>query len=132
VLVTNGSCGSVYSSVGTITIGGTSGAQWTGGTSTDWGNTANWCGYIIGDDGLDVTISATATYAPTLDRDRAIGNLNFNSSGKSVTLGNYTLTASSITGASSSNYVKTTGTGKLKISIGNGNTITLPVGNTAY
>jgi hypothetical protein len=132
VLVTNGSCGSVYSSVGTITIGGTSGAQWTGTVSTDWGNTANWCGYIIGDDGLDVEIKAGATYAPTLDRNRVIGNLNFNASGKSVTLGNYTLTASSIFGASSSNYIKTTGTGKLQVSIGNGITTSLPVGNTAY
>ena len=114
------------------TVGGASGAQWTGTVSTDWGNTANWCGYIIGDDGLDVEISATATYAPTLDRNRTIGNLNFNSSGLSVTLGNYTLTASSITGASSSNYVKTTGTGKLQVSIGNGITTSLPVGNEAY
>jgi hypothetical protein len=132
VLVTNASCGSVYSSVGTITIGGSSGAQWTGGTSTDWGNTANWCGYIIGDDGLDVTISATATYVPTLDRDRTIGNLNFNGSNKVITLGNYTLTAASFTNAAASNYVKTTGTGKLKVSIGNGITTSLPVGNTAY
>jgi hypothetical protein len=131
VLVTGG-CGSVYSSVGTITIGGTSGAQWTGAINTDWGNTGNWCGYIIGDDGLDVEISATAPNAPTLDRDRTIGSLNFNSSGKSVTLGNYTLTVSSIIGASSSNYVKTTGTGKLKVSIGTGITTALPIGNTAY
>ena len=41
-VLVSGGCGSVYSSVGTITIGGTSGAQWTGGVSSDWGNTANW------------------------------------------------------------------------------------------
>jgi hypothetical protein len=131
VLVTGG-CGALYSSVGTITIGGATGAQWTGTVSTDWGNTANWCGYMIGDDGLDVEISATATYAPTLDRNRTIGNLKFNGAGKTVILGAYNLTVTSVTGADSDDFVKAGSSGKLTMSIGNGIAASFPVGNSAY
>jgi Secretion system C-terminal sorting domain len=131
VMVT-GSCGSEYSSEGLVTVGGASGAIWTGTVSTDWSNAANWCGYVIGDGGLDVEISSTATYAPVLDQDRTIGNLIFNNAGKVLTLGAYNLTISAVSGADADDYVKTGSSGKLIISVGNGIAASFPVGNSAY
>lgn len=49
-----------------------------------------------------------------------------------VTIGNNTLIASSISGGSSTSYIKTNGSGSVKTLIGLGETLVVPVGNTAY
>lgn len=49
-----------------------------------------------------------------------------------VTIGNNTLIASSISGGSSTSYIKTNGSGSVKTLIGLGETLVIPVGNTAY
>jgi len=49
-----------------------------------------------------------------------------------ITIGNSTITAGSISGGSSGSYVKTSGSGVLKTTIGNGTAVTFHVGNLAY
>lgn len=68
----------------------------------------------------------------TLSGDQTLsGDLTL-SSGK-LFLGNNTLTVTgSISGASSSNYIATTGTGTLLRNITNGSSFTFPVGNSTY
>ncbi len=129
--LTNGSCGTAYSAAGTITVYGSTVAKWLGTTSTNWGDATNWCGGIA-DNGMDVVVSSTAPNNLVLDQNRLVGSVNFNGSNKIIVLGNYTLTASSFTGNSSTNYVQTNGTGKLKMNVANNTTVLFPVSNSSY
>jgi hypothetical protein len=114
VLVSNGSCGSSYSTVGAVELYGTNICQWTGAIDGSWANAGNWCAGVIANAGLSVDVSATAQYEPVLDANRTIGTLRFNSGSKKVVLGNYNLTASEILGGDTLNYVQTSGTGSLR------------------
>jgi hypothetical protein len=131
VYLTNGSCGSAYSSNGSVTVYGTTVTRWDGGTSTAWQTASNWCGGI-GDNGIDVVISATAGNHLVLDQNRIIGNLNFNGSNRYISLGNSTLTASGFSNVNSNNYIKTNGTGVVKTNIASGGSATFPVGDGSY
>lgn len=131
VLLTNGSCGSAYSAVGTVTVYGTTVSRWDGGTSTAWQTSSNWCGGVA-DNGIDVVINTSAPNDLMLDQTRVIGNLDFNGTSRIINIGNYNLTASSITDAHSTSFIRTPGTGVLKMNIANGSTVTFPVGNSAY
>lgn len=131
-IVANGSCGTATSSIGQVTVIGVNVCVWLGTTSNNWGTSSNWqCG-VIGDLGKDVLVSPTATYDLHLDQARTIGSFNFNGSNKTVVLGNNTLTANYFVGANAANRVKTNGTGKLKMNVGNASSLSFPVGNEAY
>src|SRR5574343_623754 len=129
--LTNGSCGTAYSTAGTITVYGTTVAKWLGTTSTNWGDATNWCGGIA-DNGMDVVVSSSAPNNLVLDQNRLVGSVNFNGSNKIIVLGNYTLTANGFSGNSSTNYVQTNGTGKLKMNVANNSTVLFPVSNSSY
>lgn len=130
-LVTNGSCGSAYSSNGSITVYGSTVTKWLGTTSTDWGTASNWCGGIA-DNGMDVVVTSSAPNNLVLDQNRLVGSFDFNGSNKIIILGNNTLTANGFTGTSSLNYVQTNGTGKLKMNVANNSTVLFPVSNSSY
>jgi len=131
VYLINGTCGSTYSSSGSITVYGTTVSRWDGGTSNAWQTSSNWCGGVA-DNGIDVVISSTASNSLVLDQNRIIGNLNFNSSNKTVSLGNFTLTAAGFSNVNSSNYIKTNGSGVVKTNIASGGSATFPVGDGSY
>lgn len=131
VKLTNGTCGSAYSSTGSVTVYGTTVARWDGGISTDWQTTSNWCGGIA-DNGIDVVINTSAPNDLMLDQTRIIGNLDFNGTSRIINIGNYDLTVSDINDANSNSFIRTPGSGKLKMSIASGDTKTFPVGNTSY
>lgn len=130
-LLTNGSCGTAYSNVGSITVYGSTVTKWLGTTSSDWGTASNWCGGIA-DNGMDVVVTSSAPNNLVLDQNRLVGSFNFNGSNKIIILGNNTLTANGFTGTSSLNYVQTNGTGKLKMNVANNSTVLFPVSNSAY
>lgn len=131
VLLTNGSCGSTYSAEGTITVYGTTVSRWDGGASSAWQTASNWCGGIA-DNGIDVVINVSAPNDLMLDQTRIIGNLNFNGTSRIINIGNYNLTVSNVDGADANSFIRTPGTGELKINIPNGTTKFFPVGNSAY
>src|SRR5690606_1454120 len=60
VRVINGTCGYSYSSIGKVTVYGTTVTRWDGGNSTDWNLASNWCGGIA-DDGIDVVINFSSS-----------------------------------------------------------------------
>ncbi len=130
-VLTNGSCGTAYSNSGVITVYGTTITRWDGGTSNAWQTSANWCGGIA-DNGMDLVISSSASNQLVLDQNRIIGTLNFNGSGRYITLGNYSLTTASISNANSSSYIKTNGSGVLKTNIANAAMVIFHVGDQAY
>jgi hypothetical protein len=133
VQVSKGSCGSANSSVGEIIIYGTTICQWTGGGSNNnWSTAANWCGEVIGTTGRRVAISEDALRDPTLDANLSLAELNFNASGKKITLGTFNAEIQSILGADSLNYFKTTGTGSLVKNIANSDSFTFAVGLANY
>lgn len=131
VKLTNGTCGTAYSDYGYITVFGTTVSRWDGGLSTDWQTASNWCGGVA-DNGIDVVINTSAPNDLMLDRSRVIGNLDFNGTSRVINIGDYDLTVSDIQDANSSSFIRTPGSGKLKMSIANGETKLFPVGNSAY
>lgn len=131
VLLTNGTCGSTYSAEGTITVYGTTVSRWDGGASSAWQTASNWCGGVA-DNGIDVVINVSAPNDLMLDQTRVIGNLNFNGTSRIINIGDYNLTVSNVDGADANSFIRTPGTGELKINIPNGSTKLFPVGNSAY
>lgn len=131
VLLVNGSCGSTYSSEGTVTVYGTTVSRWDGGASTAWQTASNWCGGVA-DNGIDVVINTSAPNDLMLDQTRVIGNLNFNGTSRIINISNYNLTVTNVDGADANSFIRTPGTGELKINIPNGQTKLFPVGNSAY
>ncbi len=131
VLLVNGSCGSTYSAEGTVTVYGTTVSRWDGGASTAWQTASNWCGGVA-DNGIDVVINTSAPNDLMLDQTRIIGNLNFNGTSRIINIGNYNLTVTNVDGADANSFIRTPGTGELKINIPNGQTKLFPVGNSAY
>lgn len=131
VKLTNGSCGSAYSGYGTVTVYGTTVSRWDGGTSSAWQLSSNWCGGVA-DNGIDVVINTSAPNDLILDKTRIIGHLDFNGTSRIINIGNYDLTVDNITDANSNSFIRTPGTGKLKMNVANGTSKTFPVGNSAY
>lgn len=131
VLLVNGSCGSTYSNEGTVTVYGTTVSRWDGGASSAWQTASNWCGGVA-DNGIDVVINVSAPNDLMLDQTRVIGNLNFNGTSRIINIGNYDLTVTNIDGADANSFIRTPGTGELRINIPNGATKAFPVGNSAY
>lgn len=130
-VLVNGSCGIAYSNAGTVYVYGTTATKWVGGTSTAWNTSSNWCGGV-GDNGIDIVVSPSAAYNMILDQTRIVGNINFNGSSVNIYLGNNDLTVASFSSASSTSYIRTNGTGKLKMSIQNGQSKQFPVGTTSF
>ena len=133
VLVSNGACGSSYSSIGAVELYGTTICQWTGAISSTWTDAGNWCAGIIADEGRAMDVSATAANEPVLDANRTVSTLRFNSGSKKVVLGNYNLTVSEILGGDTLNYVQTSGTGSLRaLLVGSGGSFNFATGKSTF
>ncbi len=131
-VVSNGSCGTAFSSIGTVYVYGNTQYQWLGTTSTTSSTSTNWKCNTIPPAGADIVISNTATNDLVLDQNYIFGNIDFAGSNRKVVLGNFNLTVNSLTGTNSNNFVRTNGTGKLKQTISNGSSKSFAVGNSAY
>ncbi|MCO6495494.1 MAG: BspA family leucine-rich repeat surface protein [Bacteroidetes bacterium] len=105
--------------------------EWIGTTDNDWSKSGNWYKGGLPASGDNFKFHSTVVRDLELDQDRTVGVINMINSGKKIVLGNYNLT---VTGLSNigTGYVKTTGTGKLKMNVANGATLLFPVGNSAY
>ena len=106
--------------------------EWVGTTSTVSTVTSNWTNSIVPVAGENVSISASAVNDLVLTSNLTFGDLTFNGAIRKVDLGNYTLTATTINGANATNYVKTSGTGKLIMTLANNASKVFPIGNVAY
>lgn len=105
--------------------------EWTGGTSTDWSDAANWKGGILPASGSIVIISSTAVHLPAVAADLTLDRFDFNGTAYLYDLGSYNLTCNSVLGYGSNAFIKTSGSGRLKINTANGNLAIFPVGNSS-
>ena len=106
--------------------------EWIGTTSTVSNVTSNWTNSTVPVAGEDVSISASAVNDLVLTGNLTIGTLTFNGANKKVDLGNFDLTLSTITNSNATNYIKSSGTGKLKQTLANNASAIYPIGNSAY
>jgi hypothetical protein len=106
--------------------------EWVGTTSTDWTIGSNWNGGYVPTNYVSLSVKANATSDLVLNESKTITTLNFNGANRKVDLGNYTLTATTINGANASNYVKTSGTGKLALTAANNASVAFPIGKSSY
>ena len=83
------------------------------GTTTAWSTASNWESNIAPITTSDVVIPVT-TNKPTLSANTTVASLTFSGDNQLI-LGNFNLTANSITGGSSTAYIVTNGTGSLTI-----------------
>jgi len=111
---------------------------WRGGASgneKDWATVSNWVdGFLpVDTDAVYFEVNGNGHY-PILAGNTRIALLNFNGAQKVLELGNFSLSvAEAIFNASSSEYVKTNGTGSLrKGNFTDGSSFTFPVGNSSY
>jgi len=130
--------GDALAGTDTITQDGRPITVWIGGASgnlTKWTTATNWLNSRIARTGDMVIMQANGNgHNPVLDSNRRLLSVDFNGSGKKIELLNYNLTLTGgILQANTSNFVKTAGTGVLKMAgIGTNQSFTFTVGNTAY
>jgi hypothetical protein len=106
---------------------------WTGTASTAWNDAQNWTNNSVPTSYDDILININSVNDLILDQDKVIGNIQLlSSSSRKIVLGNYNLTANSLTGFSSTCYVKTSGTGSLVMALANNTSNVYPIGNSAY
>lgn len=83
--------GDIQSATGVVTVTVSSNVQWTGGTNTSFGNTANWNPAIIPSTGCNVTIPGSLSTYPTLGSATNISGLTMNA-GSQLNLSSNNLT----------------------------------------
>ena len=112
---------------------------WRGGQvatrETDWNQAGNWYPAVIPGTGDDIAIENNGNgYELTLDKNRWINSLDFNGAGKDVILGNNNLVIAGgeTSGAGASSYLKTNGTGCVRMPIPSGQSRFFPIGNSTY
>jgi hypothetical protein len=106
--------------------------EWIGSSSINWNTAANWRQNALPTNGR-IKISPSAVRDLYLDQNRTVEYIEFNNAGVEVCLENFNLTVQGrLIGANAANYIKTTGTGKLTMAVGNGSTLPFPVGKSAY
>jgi hypothetical protein len=131
-VLTNGSCGTVTSTPGSVVVLGGTTFTWLGAVGAQSTNASNWQCNNIPSTGSDVVISPTAGNDIQLQASMVLGNINFSHSGRKIILGNHDLTVVSITGGNANNFIQTTGTGRLRMLLPNGATRFYPVGIDTY
>lgn len=105
---------------------------WIGTNSTAFATSTNWKASIVPASGDDIVFASNAVNDLILDQDRVAGAIRFSAANAKMVLGNNNLTVTDILGYDAQRYVKTNGTGKLKITVANAQSRIFPVGNSAY
>ena len=108
--------GTFTGSTGTVTFNGTGTATLGGTSSTNFTN-------LTMDKTGSISLSVPTVVSGSLALNNGIINLGSN---------NLTLGSATVSGGSSSSYVKTASTGVLKRNVGNSGSVFFPVGNSAY
>lgn len=106
--------------------------DWTGGTSTDWTDASNWENGILPNTSSIVRLTSGATYLPVISSDITLDRFSFNDVSSQFDLGNNNLTCSEVLDFDASKYIKTSGSGVLKMNVGNTKFLTFPTGNSAF
>ena len=73
------------------TLAGSCAGSWTGGTSTDWFNAANWCGGTVPDANTNVVIPAGTSFSPVINANVMVLSLTINNAA-TTSVCTYTLT----------------------------------------
>lgn len=107
---------------------------WNGSSNTSFNDAGNWLYGTTPIDGDNVIIAASANRNLVLDQNRSLGDINFNNNTNNIVieLGNFNLTASTVTNYNSTHYIKTTGSGELKMTVSSEGTLSYPVGLSDY
>jgi hypothetical protein len=112
---TTNSCESTTRFAATAAI--VSSGSWIGGTSTDWSNSANWCGGVPSAS-TGVTVVSGTIYSPVVSTSISVNSLTINSGATLSTSGTPTITIAN-NGSFTNNGTFTAGTSKLSFA-GNG------------
>ncbi|MCF8409444.1 MAG: T9SS type A sorting domain-containing protein [Crocinitomicaceae bacterium] len=111
-------------------------AEWMGQSSGDALNikahnqAENWTHSRVPATGASIKFATNAVQDLTLQTNYTWGDVDFNGNDKHIVLGNYNLAVESFTNRTA-NVVKTSGTGKLKITVPSGQTVTYPIANAS-
>lgn len=105
---------------------------WRGSGSDEWGNLYNWSPEIVPASGATIVLDRYATNKLSLDNNRTVGDIYFNAADKLIVLGCNNLTiVGNVSGANSSNYIKTN-SGVVKHNLISDGVFVFPVGNSSF
>ena len=107
---------------------------WLGTVSSDFNNPANWASGTVpaGGASIDFVVDPAATRNIVLTAPLTLGSFDFNGTSVKLVLGNHDATIGTISNPSTTAYIQTNGTGKLKMDIANGSALLFPIGTSHY
>jgi hypothetical protein len=106
---------------------------WNGTTDNTFSLATNWTNSFVPTQGMDIIMSPSAANDLLVAQNWQTGDITFNNSGRKIKLGAYGLViGGTISGANSTNYIQTNGTGAVKRNISSSGSYIFPVGNTSY
>jgi hypothetical protein len=106
--------------------------EWTGTINNSWSNPSNWMFGILPTASSIIRLSNGAPNLPAVSSDITVDRFSFNGTNYLLDLGPYNLICNQVLGFNANRYVKTSGTGVLRLSIANTRLGTFPVGNSAF
>lgn len=106
--------------------------EWTGATNTSWTTASNWKDGIAPVNASIIKFNAAPTNYPVVAANIILNVIDLQGLNRTLDMGNYSLTANEILGASATQYLKFSNTGKLYLWFDNGSIGNFPIGNSSY
>ncbi|RYY25282.1 MAG: T9SS type A sorting domain-containing protein [Chitinophagaceae bacterium] len=106
--------------------------EWTGSISNSWSASTNWKNGLQPNSTSIVRLNNGTVNFPAITSDITIDRFCFSAANFKVDLGNYIFTSKAILRADANHYIKTSGTGNLKMHIADQQFLTFPVGLSSY
>lgn len=105
---------------------------WLGNINTDGSNGLNWEAGVMPKYNESAVFHPSASNDLVLPADVQFYDVDFNQSGRKLVVGDYNLSVIAVRNANSDSYIKTTGTGKLHMSLNHNDSLLYPVGNQNF
>lgn len=106
---------------------------WNGSADADWTNANNWDLGVLPSTNSIIQLKSNPTNFPSISTQTTIDRFDFNNVPYILTLGNVDLIATNgVLGFSNQAYVRTNGSGVLKINVPNNDSRYFPIGNAAF
>lgn len=105
---------------------------WIGSVSSEGSAMQNWQPNQVPASGSSFSIAVNAANNLVLPANYDYDEITFRNAGRKIVLENYDLKVTNLTNTNGSNYVRTNGTGRLKMNINSSENKIFPVGNSTY
>ncbi|MGN6420404.1 MAG: T9SS type A sorting domain-containing protein [Pseudobacter sp.] len=106
--------------------------EWTGATNTTWTTATNWKDGIAPVNASIIKFNAAPANYPVITSSIILNVLDLQGLNRTLNMGNNTLTANEVLGATSTQYLQFSNSGKLYLWFDDGTIGNFPIGNSSY